>query len=151
MERFIPRAEAALKGDPQFATAVFATSGGCPPLPGINESAPGFQCPAFYDDGMALARQGRFSTVAISANWESYRPNENPLWAQTFHGTARYSGAEIVSPRDCLCNARNCPALDTDGTPIYRDSSNHIRASKAARLATFIDDCTQITRQRESL
>jgi hypothetical protein len=52
---------------------------------------------------------------------------------------ARQSGAEILNPLDTLCHGDICPATDSDGSPLYRDS-NHLRASKAARLATFVDD-----------
>jgi peptidoglycan/LPS O-acetylase OafA/YrhL len=52
---------------------------------------------------------------------------------------ARQSGAEILNPLDTLCHGDICPAADSDGSPLYRDN-NHLRASKAARLATFVDD-----------
>jgi hypothetical protein len=52
---------------------------------------------------------------------------------------ARDTGAEIISTLDYLCYRDVCPALDTDGSPIYGDAL-HMRASKAAKLATFVDE-----------
>jgi hypothetical protein len=52
---------------------------------------------------------------------------------------ARDTGAEIISTLDYLCHRDVCPALDSDGSPIYRDAV-HMRASKAAKLATFVDE-----------
>ena len=72
MEHYFPRARAAIQADPLLATAVFATSGTCAPLPGMNRAEPDFQCDAFYDFWFSLAREPRFETVAISALWDIY-------------------------------------------------------------------------------
>ena len=58
---------------------------------------------------------------------------------QRLNEVVRHSGAEVISPMDYLCDREECPALDKDGSPIYRDNG-HIRASKAETLATFVDD-----------
>ena len=85
MEHYLPRAKAAIKADPDLASAVFATSGACPPLPGMNPADPGFQCPAFYEYWKTLAFESRFSTIAIAAHWEMYIPMpDSPI--DTFHG-----------------------------------------------------------------
>ena len=217
MGQYVPRARAAIQANPQLVTAVFATSGMCPPLPGINVEMPGFRCPEFYGYWNSLARDSRFSTVAISAYWLGSGLGPGG-WPKTFHGhraTAadldeawmglatdlralaadgkrvvlfddnpmsgtfdpaagfariglpgffrlsgvsrqnverdqepatrrlqelqRRSGAEIIHVRDYLCDNSDCPALDTDGSPIYIDDS-HLRASKAAKLAHYVDD-----------
>jgi len=52
---------------------------------------------------------------------------------------AQISGAELVRPAEFLCKNDVCPAVDSAGAPIYRDN-NHFRASKAAEIATFVDD-----------
>jgi peptidoglycan/LPS O-acetylase OafA/YrhL len=72
MAQYEPRIEADLRAEPRRATAVFASSGQCPPLPGMNLAKSGFRCPAFYDYWTGLAMQPRFSTVAISAAWWVY-------------------------------------------------------------------------------
>jgi peptidoglycan/LPS O-acetylase OafA/YrhL len=72
MEHYMPRFEAAIQANPGRAAAVFAISGGCPPLPGLNQTSPGFRCPAFYDYWTNQARQARFTTVVLSAFWEFY-------------------------------------------------------------------------------
>jgi len=222
MAQYESRIEAVIRADPHSATAVFATSGGCPPLPGMNQAQPGYRCPAFYDYWTAIAMQPRFSTVVISALWWGYdldtiRRLNSPV-TETYQGRsptahdfdeawrgletnirslvkarkrvvilasiptsptfdsqyalsrihrpgvwrippvpralieewqadvnarlkviARDSGAEIVWPMDYLCPGNECPGLDTDGSPIYSDG-NHLRSSKAANLATFVDD-----------
>jgi peptidoglycan/LPS O-acetylase OafA/YrhL len=74
MLQYEPRAEEAIRLNPHLATAVFATMGACPPLPGMNPARPEFQCPKFYDSWTSLAHEPRFSTVAISAYWEIYMP-----------------------------------------------------------------------------
>ena len=218
MEHYYARAEFAIRRDPRLLHAVFSTFGACPPLPEINQREPGYRCPEFYRYWQALARESRFSTIALSADWLHYTP-EATIWEfsvhgraasptdldeawgrlgsdlralvrsgrrvviissspsshsfdpalgipripaqgfeDQFHGIARrimeerlepavrrltqaasYSGAEIISPLDYLCDRKECPALDTDATPIYMDWS-HIRPSKVIKFATFIDD-----------
>jgi hypothetical protein len=85
MEQYVPRAREAIKADPDLASAVFATSGECPLLPGVNRVETGFQCPAFYDYWKALALEPRFSTVAVSANWVAYRAGLDD-GSYTYHG-----------------------------------------------------------------
>jgi peptidoglycan/LPS O-acetylase OafA/YrhL len=72
MAQYEPRIEAAIAADSRRPTAVFATSGSCAPLPGMNSLAPGFRCQDFYEYWSALARQPRFSTIAIGTNWWLY-------------------------------------------------------------------------------
>jgi peptidoglycan/LPS O-acetylase OafA/YrhL len=61
-----------------------------------------------------------------------------PVNARLFT-VARNSGAEIINPLDYLCQGDVCPAVGADGLPLYRDN-NHLRASRVASLATYIDD-----------
>ncbi len=217
MAQYESRIDAAIQADPHRATAVFVTSGGCPPLPGLNPAAPGYRCPAFYDYWTSMAMQPRFSTVAIAAAWLAYPPislrtssipfqarqpsaqDLDAAWAgleatiqslvkagkrvvliasipvadsfdpgnaisrihgpavwrippvpraaierfeaesnQKLSALARDSGAEIVWPMDYLCPGGQCQGLE-GGSPIYVNYY-HLRASKAAKLATFVDD-----------
>ena len=232
MAQYESRIEADLRADPRRATAVFANSGQCPPLPGMNLAKPGFRCPAFYDYWTGLAMQPRFSTVAITAAWWVYDLDttrtygaspKNAIIPLTYRGgrptpqdfgeawrglettvrslvkagkrvvligpspsfetldpqngisrihatavwrmpavpkaqveglqaesnkklkaIARATGAEVIWPTENLCPRDKCPALDTDGSPIYADG-NHLRSSKAAKLATFMDDLVRPT------
>ena len=37
-------------------------------------------------------------------------------------------GATLIDPADTLCSPTRCPAVQEDGTPIFKDAS-HLRAS----------------------
>ncbi len=65
-----PRAQAVIARDPNAATAVFATHRACPPLPGLNNSEAGYDCPKF--NAWWMERAKTVDTVAISARWEFY-------------------------------------------------------------------------------
>jgi peptidoglycan/LPS O-acetylase OafA/YrhL len=228
MEQYWPRIDAVLKADPLRNNAVFACTGGCPPLPGMNRPSRDYRCPEFFDYWTGLAKQERFTTIVLSAYWEYYtvgefpgfatQPNPpqalivdghpateqdfdaawaglettlkgftrkgkrvviisssvssftfdpqfklhrvrktvQPLWRlqpvsrrelehflapidARLRKLARNSGAEIINPLDYLCQADVCPAVGSDGLPLYRDN-NHLRVSRVASLATYIDD-----------
>jgi peptidoglycan/LPS O-acetylase OafA/YrhL len=51
---------------------------------------------------------------------------------------AMQTGAQILDPRDTLCDGLECAASDADGRPLYKDT-NHVRASYARTHAGFID------------
>jgi peptidoglycan/LPS O-acetylase OafA/YrhL len=51
---------------------------------------------------------------------------------------AAASGASVLEPRDSLCTAALCPAVGSDGEPLYIDS-NHLRAAYARAHASFLD------------
>jgi peptidoglycan/LPS O-acetylase OafA/YrhL len=73
IEQYWPRIDAyskILKHD--FPTTVFATSGGCPPLPMINRTQSGFSCNLFFDFASHLAQSGEYRTVVFGAFWEGY-------------------------------------------------------------------------------
>ena len=228
MAHYAPAVAAAIKADPNLASAVIAVAGLCPPLPRANPAQPGYNCPAFYEHWIARAYETRFSTVAISSYSEKYfyggypgdraplgtvspptfaltingknpsasdwdlewtqftedlrclvkagkrvvlitsspaalpfDPREGMLRLQApnigrlnpisrfryeasqeqltnrLHEVANNSGAEVLSPLNFLCESDICPALDEDGTPIYRDD-NHIRAAKSLKLTRFV-------------
>jgi peptidoglycan/LPS O-acetylase OafA/YrhL len=73
MEMYWPQVNFAIQQNPGRASAVFATSGGCPPLPDLNPEAPGFHCPEFYPYWVSLAKhRATVDTVVIAAYWEAY-------------------------------------------------------------------------------
>lgn len=48
------------------------------------------------------------------------------------------AGAVVIDPVSSLCGAEVCRTVGADGTPLDRDS-NHIRATTARKMATFVD------------
>ncbi len=56
---------------------VFATYGGCPPLPNARRLRPGFACHEFYGKALQLARSGNFDTVIFIGDWDGYFQNGN--------------------------------------------------------------------------
>jgi peptidoglycan/LPS O-acetylase OafA/YrhL len=72
IEQYWPRVNIAIKRNPNLASAVFATSGGCPPLPDLNPSKPGYACPQFYKYWSKEANAKNVGTIVIGADWESY-------------------------------------------------------------------------------
>ena len=52
---------------------------------------------------------------------------------------AARTGAQVLDPRSTLCAGMTCPAVGSDGTPLYIDSS-HLRASFARERASFLDE-----------
>jgi len=51
---------------------IFATYGGCPPLPHVNRFTPGFRCSKFFDAAKRLAGREDISTVVFGAAWTDY-------------------------------------------------------------------------------
>jgi peptidoglycan/LPS O-acetylase OafA/YrhL len=222
MEQYWPRAKAAIQDNPFLASAVFATSGGCPPLPNVNRIRLGFACPQFYEYWSAEANEKNVGTVVIGAAWEyyflgQYPVRSGPLAALSVAGKpadgadvdkawkgfettvaslvrsgkrvfilssspaspkfnphgmfrrfsgfeisrffavdkiefnqfiapvedkltqiATRSGAAVIRPVDYLCNIDVCPAIDDDGSPMYKDEQ-HLRPASAVKRAVFVD------------
>ena len=55
---------------------------------------------------------------------------------------AREVGAQIIDPKDILCNADFCPSRDSNGQPIYYDNY-HLNPAFVRQQATFIDQIVQ--------
>lgn len=55
-----------------FPATVFATYGGCPPLPMVNRRDSGFYCDRFFEHAMGLAQSGEYRTIVIGGFWEGY-------------------------------------------------------------------------------
>jgi hypothetical protein len=59
---------------------VLATKGGCPPLPEVERSTPGYSCRDFTDAAFRLAASGQYRQVVIVAAWGLYsRPSTGAL------------------------------------------------------------------------
>lgn len=72
-EQYYARVKALIEGHPeQFPTSMFATYAGCPPLPRINRSAPGYACDNFFDYSMTQANDPRITRIVFCAFWEAY-------------------------------------------------------------------------------
>ncbi len=72
MEQYYSRIKSQMARHPgQFPTAVFATYGLCPPLPGIR-SRHGYACDKFFDFALGQANNPLVKTVVFSAFWENY-------------------------------------------------------------------------------
>jgi hypothetical protein len=52
---------------------------------------------------------------------------------------AAQTGARVVDPRSTLCDRMTCPAVDSDGIPLYLDS-NHLNEHGARERAAFLDE-----------
>lgn len=78
MEQYWPRVKAAIRGNPDLASAVFATSSGCLPFPNLNRGKPGFDCPKYYKYWAAEANGENVSTIVIGAAWELYFIGQYP-------------------------------------------------------------------------
>ena len=51
---------------------------------------------------------------------------------------AARTGATVVHPADYFCETGVCPAIEGDGSPIYRDDQ-HLRPVSVIKRAVFID------------
>lgn len=51
---------------------VFATYGGCPPLPRVNRLAPGYRCDEYFNAVKQLAFDKDYSTVVFGSVWTDY-------------------------------------------------------------------------------
>lgn len=72
LEQYYPRIDELLTQDPQHAhTAVFATGGGCPPIPDVWEARHAY-CEGLVDQAIAYARKPTVDTIVIGAAWDSY-------------------------------------------------------------------------------
>ena len=78
MEQYYPRVNRLLTSDPvHYRTAVFATGGGCPPIPGVYEAHHRY-CDGLVARATAYANDPSVDSVVIGAAWQSYfaQPDE---------------------------------------------------------------------------
>jgi hypothetical protein len=52
---------------------------------------------------------------------------------------AMRDGATVIDPLDSLCGPTDCPTVDADGSPMYRDAA-HLRPSYVRTNVHFLDD-----------
>jgi peptidoglycan/LPS O-acetylase OafA/YrhL len=52
---------------------------------------------------------------------------------------AQAAGVAVIDPMQWLCNDTTCPAVSTDGDPLYKDAS-HLRASYVRAHVHFLDN-----------
>ena len=51
---------------------------------------------------------------------------------------AKRHGVGVIDPLDTLCNDEECPTVDPDGSPIYRDDG-HLRPSYVRANVKYLD------------
>lgn len=68
---------------------------------------------------------------------EKFRDDNAPVRTRLI-GIARDSGALVIEPAIYLCKNNLCPALGTDGAPLYTDGI-HMRPSYTRSAAAFLD------------
>lgn len=79
-EQYYPRIDWLLTRNPAGTRRVaFATSGGCPPFPGVKE-AHHPNCIGIVDRGERYAQNPDVDTVVFAAMWTAYLQNPNPLY-----------------------------------------------------------------------
>lgn len=71
MEQYWPRIEALTRAAPERRTVVFATVGGCPPIPGVIRMD-NVNCPSFAERVAEYARDPSIKTVVMAAAWRGY-------------------------------------------------------------------------------
>lgn len=71
VEQYYPRAEVLLRASPRPVRVVFATMGGCPPIPRIARRGR-YACPRFVDEIRGYARRPDVTTVVLGAHWFGY-------------------------------------------------------------------------------
>ena len=74
IEQYWPRIEQVLTKTQAAKSVVFATMGGCPPVPGVRDDAHPI-CAGFAERAFDLAMQDDIGTVVIGAAWATYFNN----------------------------------------------------------------------------
>lgn len=71
IEQYYPLAEVVLNKNPNSFKLVFATSGGCPPIPHVFERKHP-NCVGFVDEVLAYANDPKVTTIVVGAQWFGY-------------------------------------------------------------------------------
>ena len=72
IEQYYPRFNSLLRNNPsKIKSIIFATGGGCPPLPKVSDVAHP-RCNGLVDATLSLAKNGDIDTIVIGAQWSSY-------------------------------------------------------------------------------
>jgi peptidoglycan/LPS O-acetylase OafA/YrhL len=98
MAQYYPRIDRILTARPSDPRGiVFASIGGCPPIPGVREDHhPG--CEDFVRQTLAVAHDPAIKTVVIGAAWHSYFVDPDPRYRYYFADTAAHSPITIGAP-----------------------------------------------------
>jgi peptidoglycan/LPS O-acetylase OafA/YrhL len=81
IEQYYPRIdELLMRGSERINTVVFASAGGCPPIPGIVEARHTF-CDGLIAKAIAFADSPQVDTIVIGAAWYSYFGDLDPRYA----------------------------------------------------------------------
>lgn len=145
IEQYWPRVNAAIKSNPDLASAIFATSGGCPPLPASlvrsgervvilssNPSSPTFN-PHVVFHRLRGVESSRLQAVDKAEFNQFIAPIEDKLT-----DIATRTGAAVIRPADYFCDGGVGPASDQGGSPNYL-GDHHLRAASVIKRAVFID------------
>jgi peptidoglycan/LPS O-acetylase OafA/YrhL len=123
VEQYYPRIDKLLSGRAGTGRGVvFASSSGCPPIPGIREMRHYRWCEPLIAEAFAYARNANVDTVVIAANWYWYFNNANPDFEYMYGqgGQRRRLGigtASAVDARDALGHA--IADLEHQGKKVY--------------------------------
>jgi len=76
-------------------------------------------------------RIGGIARANLDANYSAVQLDLQKVGEET--------GANVIRPIDSLCNATQCPSVDVNGEPIYKDNA-HLRPKYVRKKAHFIDE-----------
>jgi peptidoglycan/LPS O-acetylase OafA/YrhL len=106
IEQYYPRMDWLLETRaPVFASVVFASSGGCPPIPEIEE-AHHAACKGLLGRAERFAQRPNVSTVVIGANWLGYFVQPDPRFRYYIGGSRAEQSLLLGSPGADLALAR---------------------------------------------
>lgn len=72
IQQYAPRISKLLSEDPSaYKTAIFATTGGCPPIPSVLEDKHP-ECARWLEEATKLANQQKFDAIVVGACWDCY-------------------------------------------------------------------------------
>jgi peptidoglycan/LPS O-acetylase OafA/YrhL len=115
----------------EFREIQFITSGGCPPVPGINRASAGFACDELHKFAIGLARSPEVRTVVFEGWWEAY-------WNRTYDV---YS-----SPSQQQTHDRIYRVDDPMQTPLEIDSPASLKT-----FAQFQAELTELVQARKQV
>lgn len=73
VEQYWPRVRQLRETEPALHnSAVFVTDGGCPPIPGVTESARRRDCGGYVEAALSYVEQNDVDTVVVAAAWSLY-------------------------------------------------------------------------------
>jgi peptidoglycan/LPS O-acetylase OafA/YrhL len=108
MEQYYPRIDELLTRDPQLSkTAIFATGGGCPPIPGVQEKHHRY-CVGLVDRAIEYATSSAVDSIVIAAAWKSYFYEEDERYSYSF----QEGGFDVHLAPNTLAAQRAIQAFD---------------------------------------